>query len=226
MYYVSLLILLPVVCPASASELKTTKQALPQACTDWFTMDLKDCPLKDVWPKEWDELNAKCCPGFPGTVLHCQRRSFDNGDLYNIPACLPELNVPAGQAGMLETDSDGNPTFVLRPCDSSYFEDTDRMSSGVTFPYCTQTKDTGGSSGWTSVTPPSAIEPEPPDVTPPSPLETPADSTAPPGTPRPIEPSDEMPTAYKVVGSLFVGLYLLVLVALVILRHARIKKQK
>ena len=125
---------------ASPSELHTTTQALPQACTDWFTMDLKDCPEKDVWPKEWDKLNTMCCPDFPGTVLHCQRRSFENGDPYNFPACLPEQTVPAGQAGMLETDSDGNPKFVTRPCIFSYFEDTDRMSSGVAFPYCTQPK--------------------------------------------------------------------------------------
>ena len=107
----------------SGSKLKWTKQILPEACLEWFTIDLMDCPVKVESEKEWADLNSTCCSAFPGTVLQCQRGYFTPAELgqYNFPACLVDEKVPAGHAIKLETDPSGMPRLIQVQCSSSKF---------------------------------------------------------------------------------------------------------
>lgn len=125
-------------CGASAGVLNKTNQELPSACYDWIIEN--DCASKDFL-KEWEELNSRCCSAFPGTVLHCQKGYLTPAERgqYNFPACLPDENVPAGQTCRLDTDHTEKPELKKLSCNSSAeFEDADRNSSGVTYPYCTK----------------------------------------------------------------------------------------
>ena len=127
---------------ASGSKLRQTKQVLPEACLEWFTVDRQDCPVKVESGKEWADLNSICCSAFPGTVLHCQRGYFTPAKLgqYSFPACLADEKVPAGHAVKLEVDSAGMPRLIQVPCSSNKFENKARKSSDVTFQYCTETR--------------------------------------------------------------------------------------
>lgn len=128
---------------ARAGELETMGQVLPSACTEWF--DQNDCLNKNEWGEEWEELNSRCCSAFTGTVLHCQKMYSDHPphNQFNALACLPNQNVPPGQTGMLQTDASGNATFVKVPCSSTAaFEDKERLSSDIAFPYCTKIRST------------------------------------------------------------------------------------
>ena len=128
-------------CQVGGSELIRTDQPLPPECLERIRK--WDCPFKDTFKSEWGELNALCCSGFPTDVLHCQRgHLFPGGNgsySYDFPACLHEQIVLAGYAGRLD-NSTGSPRFLHEPCKPSWYEDKDRKSSEVLYPYCTKRK--------------------------------------------------------------------------------------
>ena len=132
-------------CQVGGSELIRTDQPLPPKCLQWIRK--WDCPLKDTSDStaesEWGKLNNLCCSGFPNTSLHCQRGHLvpgDNGSYgHDFPACLQEQIVLAGNAGRLD-NSTGSPRFLTEPCKPSLYEDKDRRSSEVLYPYCTKRK--------------------------------------------------------------------------------------
>ena len=130
-------------CQVDGSKLIRTDQPLPPECLERIRK--WDCPLKDTsdstGESEWGKLNALCCSGFPNTSLHCQRGHLvpgDNGSYsHDFPACLQEQIVLAGNAGRLD-NSAGGPRFLQEPCEPSLYDDTDRNSSEVLYPYCTK----------------------------------------------------------------------------------------
>ena len=128
-------------CQVGGSELIRTDQPLPPECLQWIRK--WDCPLKDTFKSEWGDLNALCCSGFPTDVLHCQQGHLfpgDNGSYsHDFPACLHEQIVLAGYAGRLD-NSTGSPRFLTELCEPSWYEDKDRNSSEVLYPYCTKRK--------------------------------------------------------------------------------------
>ncbi|KAL8593058.1 hypothetical protein ACOMHN_017984 [Nucella lapillus] len=133
-------VLMGMVSGSEGARLITSNQKLPPACVDWFLHRGEDCPIKANWDPSWNNLygvlNETCCSGFPGTQLHCQR----NGST-NFPACLPDQPVPPGHSGRLDKDTEGNPQFVLVPCDPhKAFEPARTVSSNITFPHCLHQK--------------------------------------------------------------------------------------
>lgn len=131
------------ICTARAGELETMGQVLPSACTEWFGR--KDCPNKNEWRGEWEELNSLCCSAFTRTALHCQKMYSDHPpyNQSNGLACLPNQIVPPGQTGIIKTDASGNATFVKKPCNATAeYEDKERLSSDIAFPYCTKKRST------------------------------------------------------------------------------------